>query len=582
MLTQLPEEMVQNTDSGHCSEKPEDLSNIYSLNMSGSETASDTTSDTSLPQTYQMKTMCLAKKAVQMPSKEEHGFLLFCGLGARKWEVDMNCNSLTFKQAILNIYPRLRSVIGYNLYTVSRDKKQFERIPERANTPKRIRSYLGPAFTGCLIIVPVSDIVLMEEKREHLRQIDVRQTELPAKTTIANEPTEPPSRQRSLCLICGKCEKTPGTGSFYKIFEETIECYGGRGDLIAKRLTEMLGFNFETKRKFLASIEICKKCLRTTTEVVRMEEQVKRSKEELVSNFFTTISKFKKSNGSHNEESRPSPPAQNPAPQVNGLPYPTFSPTTAGFPPVPVVNNGCTPFLVQPMPLSFINQHKNLHYNNGIVKFYQSQPYSTIRHSNEINMPTEKEENLPEALPSENGSSCYMSVSPLPKTKQTRDELEEDSCYSPRPFDTQSYASTFSFRSTSSIRSKAEIKSYDEPISLEIESKDQTNKNEQPEKRKCESNDTSPRSQTSPISTSSPKPDSLASESPSRTPDLDKEKEDESERMKPWKKRKIAKESGESQGEKSPESVGVKENKTSEGDESPDCRQQCDQSNSDN
>jgi hypothetical protein len=30
---------------------------------------------------YQLKTMCLAKKAVQMPTKEEHGFLLFCGLG---------------------------------------------------------------------------------------------------------------------------------------------------------------------------------------------------------------------------------------------------------------------------------------------------------------------------------------------------------------------------------------------------------------------------------------------------------------------------------------------------------------------
>jgi len=585
MLTQATEEMGPSTGSGYCVDKPEDLSNIYSLNMSGSETASDTTSETSLPQTYQMKTMCLAKKAVQMPSKEEHGFLLFCGLGARKWEVDMNCNSLAFKQAILNIYPRLRSVIGYNLYTVSRDKKQFERIPERANTPKRIRSYLGPAFTGCLIIVPVSDIVLMEEKREHLRQIDVKQTELPAKSAISNEPTESHSRQRSLCLICGKCEKTPGTGSFYKIFEETIECYGGGGDLIAKRLTEILGFNFENKRKFLASIEICKKCLRTTTEVVRMEEQVRRSKEELVSNFFTTISKFKK-NGSHNEEKQPSPPI--PAPQVNGLPYPTFSPTAAGFPPVPavpVVNNGCTPFLVQPMPLSFINQHKPLHYNNGIVKFYQSQPYSTIRHSNEILMQGEKEENNPEAS-SENGASCYMSVSPLPKTKQSRDELEEDSCYSPRPFDTQSYASTFSFKSTSSIRSKAEIKSYDEPISLEIENKDQINKHEPPEKRKCESNDTSPRSQTSPISTSSPKPDSLASESPSRTPDLDKEKEEESERMKPWKKRKIAKESGESQGENSPQSVEVKENKSSEGDESPDCRQQSDlksdQSNSDN
>lgn len=27
--------------------------------------------------TYQLKTMCLAKKTVQMPTKEEHGFLLF-------------------------------------------------------------------------------------------------------------------------------------------------------------------------------------------------------------------------------------------------------------------------------------------------------------------------------------------------------------------------------------------------------------------------------------------------------------------------------------------------------------------------
>ena len=59
----------------------------FSLNMNGSETGSDTTSENSLPQTYQLKTMCLAKKTAQMPTKEEHGFLLFCGLGARKWEV---------------------------------------------------------------------------------------------------------------------------------------------------------------------------------------------------------------------------------------------------------------------------------------------------------------------------------------------------------------------------------------------------------------------------------------------------------------------------------------------------------------
>ena len=135
------------------------------------------TSEDYLPLNYQLKTMCLAKKTVQMPNKgecvwhiligrincaaEEHGFLLFCGLGARKWEVEMNCNSLTFKQAILNIYPRLRSVIGYNLYTVAKDKKTFEKIPEKVNTPKRIRSYLGSHFTGCMIIVPVSDIVLV-------------------------------------------------------------------------------------------------------------------------------------------------------------------------------------------------------------------------------------------------------------------------------------------------------------------------------------------------------------------------------------------------------------------------------------
>ena len=128
----------------------------------------------------------------------------------------------------------------------------------------------------------------MEEKREHLRQIDVRQTQTPVRPAPV-----PDTRHRSLCLICGKSEKTPGTGSFYRIMEETIECYGGRGETIVKKLTDILGFNFEAKRKFLASVEICKKCLRTTTEVVRMEEQVKKNKEELVSNFFTTTSKYK-------------------------------------------------------------------------------------------------------------------------------------------------------------------------------------------------------------------------------------------------------------------------------------------------
>ena len=64
----------------------------------------------------------------------------------------------------------------------------------------------------------------MEEKREHLRQIDVRQSgDGSRKPTTTTQPGEPEQSRhhRSLCLICGKIEKTPGTGSFYKIMEET-------------------------------------------------------------------------------------------------------------------------------------------------------------------------------------------------------------------------------------------------------------------------------------------------------------------------------------------------------------------------
>ena len=383
----------------------------------------------------------------------------------------------------------------------------------------------------------------MEEKREHLRQIDVRQTQAPVRPAPAPEPD---TRHRSLCLICGKSEKTPGTGSFYRIMEETIECYGGRGETIVKKLTDILGFNFEAKKKFLASVEICKKCLRTTTEVVRMEEQLKKNKEELVSNFFTTTSKYKNKNqGSQNEtdckltEPVPGPPT----PNGHG-PYPGFPPAQ-GFPQM-MTNSGN--FLVQPM--AFMNQHKHLQYGNGIVQFYQPQPYPTIRHTGGL----EKNHDdigekasgksggsvASEATPSEIGSYSYVSMSP-PRPKRDLDEDSNMSVCSPRPFDTQSYASTFSFRSCSSYRSKAEIKSYDEPISLEIPKEDRDNMEVESDKRKRESNDTSPRSQTSPVSTSSPKPESLESNSPG--PDIDAEQR-EIDRKKPWKKRKLVQESG--------------------------------------
>ena len=35
---------------------------------------------------YQLKTMCLSKRAVKMPNKEEHGNLLFYGLGTVNYQ----------------------------------------------------------------------------------------------------------------------------------------------------------------------------------------------------------------------------------------------------------------------------------------------------------------------------------------------------------------------------------------------------------------------------------------------------------------------------------------------------------------
>merc|ERR1711910_289579 len=499
-------------------------------------------SDGFLPLNYQLKTMCLAKKAVQMPNKGEHGFLLFCGLGARKWEVEMNCNSLTFKQAILNIYPRLRSVIGYNLYTVAKDKKTFEKIPEKVNTPKRIRSYLGSHFTGCLIIVPVSDIVLMEEKREHLRQIDMDQVGGSLQAQTGQPPPTSPTdltRHRSLCLICGKIEKTPGTGSFYKIMEDVFDNYGsGSRETIVKKLTEILGFSFETsKRKFLASLEICKKCLRTCMDIVRLEEQVKKSKEEMISNFFTTTSKYNKSHGSQTEE-----------PKINNHPGP-YS--------IPQVVNGNPPFLVQPTAFLNPHAHKNLQYGNGYVQFLQP----AVRRLGEENTlevicPTSGVGS--DYTPSEVGSSSFAQGKP-------RDDLNDEgsSCYSPKQFDTQSYASTFSFRSSSSIRSKAEIKSYDGPICVESDIKEMEDQEEKEkvEVPKCESNDTSPFSPTSPRSTTSRKSESLAS---SPGPD---DKEEMEERMKPCKKRKIVQEPEQEQDvdEKAPnEKIRKKEDESND------------------
>merc|ERR1712060_799582 len=58
---------------------------------------------------------------------------------------------------------------------------------------------------------------------------------------------------------------------------------------------DILGFNFEqSRKKFIASNEICRKCLRNVCDLVRKEEEVKATKEDLVTSFFSTTSKFNK------------------------------------------------------------------------------------------------------------------------------------------------------------------------------------------------------------------------------------------------------------------------------------------------
>merc|ERR1712013_944093 len=70
---------------------------------------------------------------------------------------------------------------------------------------------------------------------------------------------------------------------------------GDRSPVIAKKLTDILGFNFEqSRKKFIASNEIRRKCLRTVCDLVRKEEEVKATKEDLVTSFFSTTSKFNK------------------------------------------------------------------------------------------------------------------------------------------------------------------------------------------------------------------------------------------------------------------------------------------------
>ena len=47
---------------------------------------------------FKLKTLCLAHSQVKLPRPDEHAALLFNGLGARRWQISIYCDSLSFRK----------------------------------------------------------------------------------------------------------------------------------------------------------------------------------------------------------------------------------------------------------------------------------------------------------------------------------------------------------------------------------------------------------------------------------------------------------------------------------------------------
>ena len=106
---------------------------------------------------------------------------------------------------------------------------------------------------------------------------------------------------RSSCLICGKMEKTAGTGSFHKIHTDTLACQEGEVPIVRK-LGDLLGFSFDvTKKRMHVSDEICRRCMKCVKETLQKEDELKTAKAELLATFFSTTSKFSRNQVAVNE-----------------------------------------------------------------------------------------------------------------------------------------------------------------------------------------------------------------------------------------------------------------------------------------
>lgn len=236
----------------------------------------------------EMKTLCIDKKSVKMPSNEEHKFLKFCGLGLKSWQCPIDYTQADFRAAILSIYPRMASVIGFTVWTLTENMKILERIPDEKTTPQELVQFQQKHRTDILIIVPSTNIFLMEEKREYLSKIDNE------KTLPDSVPTS--SIERYHCLVCGTGENPGNASDFYRINKDQIPQWNKK-QTIQEKLEEILGIDFGQGP--ILSDRMCPKCFKYISWIDKKEEQLKRSRSLLSNAFHATNSKLNISHVSH-------------------------------------------------------------------------------------------------------------------------------------------------------------------------------------------------------------------------------------------------------------------------------------------
>ena len=94
-------------------------------------------------------------------------------------------------------------------------------------------------------------------------------------------------------MICGRLAKQAGSTSFYDINNGTSFTTSDGYISIAKKLRGM--FHLELpKSKLVPCDQICRKCFRAMNEIHFLETQLKKSKEDMMSNLFSTVAKISK------------------------------------------------------------------------------------------------------------------------------------------------------------------------------------------------------------------------------------------------------------------------------------------------